>query len=75
MAEAEEFEIVIEPDGQVRMDLRGVSAESYRRIVDLLRETVGHVQEIEVGDATPPPVVRTAAEDESAQEETELRRG
>ncbi len=73
MAKAEEFKIVIDKDGRIRMDFRGMSGESYRRIKEMLEETVGKTERIELaaGDAMPPGGVerKDSAEAESGDEE------
>jgi hypothetical protein len=58
MAQAEEFTVVIGADGRIRIDFRGMSESSYRRIVEMLEETVGPVEpiEIEAGEDEPPKV-------------------
>ena len=56
MAKPEEFEVIIDKDGRIRLDMRGMSAESYRRIVEVLQETVGPVQEVESEEDDPPSV-------------------
>ena len=54
MAKPEEFRIQIEPDGRVVLDGRGMELTSYRRIVELLEETVGPVQELDRAPDDPP---------------------
>ena len=46
MAQREEFEVTIGPDGHLRLDFRGMNEESYRRIVEVLKETIGPVEPI-----------------------------
>jgi len=50
----EEFRIQIEPDGRVVLDGRGMELTSYRRIAELLEETLGPVQELERAPNDPP---------------------
>ena len=71
MSEFEDIKIVIGKDGRIRVDLRGMSAESYRRVVDMLEETVGMVQEVEAGEEEEPPKVRELIEEKSDQDEEE----
>lgn len=54
----EEFEVKITKDGRIYLDFRGMKESSYKRIVDLLQETVGpvHPHEIPAGEDDPPKV-------------------
>lgn len=71
MAKPEEFEVIIDKDGRIRLDMRGMSAESYRRIVEVLNETVGPVQEVESEEDDPPSVreIRSLQADSNRRDE------
>lgn len=52
MSRPEEFTIHIEPDGRIVFDSGGMTETSYKRILELLADTVGPVQPI--ADEAPP---------------------
>ena len=54
MAKPEEFTIRIEPDGRIVLERGDVQETAWRRIVQLLEETVGPGREIEVAPEDPP---------------------
>jgi hypothetical protein len=54
MSRPEEFTIQIEPDGRVIFKSGELEESSYRRILELLEETVGPAQAVEAGQADPP---------------------
>lgn len=53
-ARPEEFTIHIEPDGRIILDGQGMRETNFRRIIELLEETVGPVQQLEVSPSDPP---------------------
>lgn len=73
MADAEEFKITIDRDGRIKMDFRGMNEESYRRIVQMLEETVGTVKplEVEAGEEPPPRLTVRGSGDSVASSEEE----
>ena len=79
MSTPEEFEVVIGKDGRIRLDFRGMNEESYRRIVQVLEETVGPAEalEAEAEEASPPGVQRYGSGETSAhdRDEESLRQG
>lgn len=77
MAKPEEFIVTIGPDGRIILDFRGMTEESYRRIVETLQETVGPVERIEVqADQSPPGGVRELDSAKIKEEEkAELKLG
>lgn len=54
MAKPEEFKIRIEPDGRIILNIDGMEESSYRRILELLEETVGPVSEVNIEPGDPP---------------------
>lgn len=75
MAIPEEFEVVIGADGKIRLDFRGMSVESYRRIVEVLQETVGPAEalDIESEEDAPPRVIQSeTARDRTRDEEDRI---
>ena len=64
MAEREEFEVSIDANGRIKLDFRGMSESSYRRIVQMLEETVGRVEplDLEAGEDAPPKVIERQAD-------------
>ena len=54
MAQPEEFTIHIEPDGRIVLEGEGLSETSYRKIIELLEETIGPVREIQLSPQDPP---------------------
>ena len=54
MSRPEEFTIRIEPDGRIVLDAGELQESSYRRILELLAETVGPVQPLDAEQADPP---------------------
>lgn len=54
MTRPQEFTVHIEPDGRIVLNLDGLEETSYRRILDLLAETVGPVQEVGLSPEDPP---------------------
>lgn len=73
MAKPEEFEIEIGPDGKIRLDFRGMEVESYRRIVEMLRDTVGPIEALDVSDPEEPPTPQRLSERERTREDEELK--
>lgn len=55
--------MTIHADGRIELDFRGMEATSYRRIIELLQDTVGPVEpaETETEEGTPPGVQRATA--------------
>ena len=54
VAKPEEFTVRIEPDGRIILEVEGLEETSYRRILELLEETVGPVRQIEAAGGEPP---------------------
>jgi hypothetical protein len=54
MSRPEEIVIHIEPDGRIVLDGREMQETSYKRILDLIRETVGPAHAVEVDGGEPP---------------------
>ena len=78
MAKPEEFEVLIDRDGRIRLDFRGMRESSYKRIVEVLRETVGPVEaiNIEADDVDPPDVhERRPTESRQSVDEEHLEQG
>jgi hypothetical protein len=77
MSQPEEFTIHIEPDGRIILDGAGMHETSYRRILELLEETVGPVRHLDASEEPPSthvhPVKRSAATS-SQREDLEIRR-
>lgn len=75
MAEIEEFEVTIDRDGRIRLDFRGMSESSYRRIVEVLQETVGPVErlDLEAGGDEPPAVREYHEEKEKKKKKKEAQ--
>ena len=67
----EEFTIRIEPDGRVILQADGLQETSYRRILELLEETVGPVREIEAAPGDPPALLLRPATDHATSSEEE----
>jgi hypothetical protein len=58
MAKPEEFKFTIDKDGKILLDFRGMEEASYRRILELLQETVGPAEALEAqADEAEPPGV------------------
>ena len=78
MAEPEEFTIHIEPDGRIVLDGAGMHETSFRRIIQLLEETVGPVRQLDV--STDPPGMhlnptRSSRSKQDDKKDLEIRRG
>lgn len=77
MSRKEEFDVIITPDGKIRLDFRGMKEESYRRILEVLQETVGPVEPLEAeAEQDSPPGVREVHGDgakRNADKEKRLR--
>ena len=54
MARPEEYIIHIDADGRITLDGKDIHETSWRRIVDLLEETVGPVRHVQVNPEDPP---------------------
>jgi hypothetical protein len=54
MSRPEEFTIHIEADGRIILDGRGMEETSYRRILELLRETIGPARPLALDRSDPP---------------------
>lgn len=72
MASPQEFTVTILPDGRIVLDMNGIQETSYRRILEMLQETVGpaHLVEMLPGDPPQPHLNTTAVNEE---EERQLR--
>lgn len=79
MAKPEEFKFTIDKDGRVHLDFRGMEESSYRRILELLQETVGPTEAVEAqrDEAEPPGVYeqRRIAEEEREELRNRNREG
>ena len=75
MSKPEEFKIHIDDEGRIRMDFRGMKPSSYRRIIEMLEETVGPVSIPDLGEDEPPRVLESHQEKTDASEETQHIRG
>ncbi len=73
MAKPEEFEIEIGPDGKIRLDFRGMEVQSYRRIVEMLRDTVGPIEALDMSDSEGPPAPQRLGESNRTSDGEELR--
>lgn len=60
------------PDGRIVLDMNGIQETSYRRILDLLSETVGPAQVVEMLPSDPPQPHLSAAAAQ-AEEERQVR--
>ena len=57
MAQPEEFKIHIEPDGRVIFESgTGMQETSWRRVIELIEETVGPVVEVKTDPSDPPRI-------------------
>jgi hypothetical protein len=75
MAKPEEFKFTIDKDGRIQLDFRGMEESAWRRILELLQETVGPAESVEVqSDEAEPPRVFEHRPAES-HEELRKRRG
>ena len=77
LAKPEEFRITIRPDGKIELDFRGMEISSYRRIVELLQETVGPLEaaDTEAEEGTPPGVHRAKEKKADQADEQDLKQG
>jgi hypothetical protein len=75
VATPEEFEVIIDKDGRIRLNFRGMCETSYRRIVEVLQETVGPAEAAEIGaeEAAPPRVRETREEKATAEAEDRIK--
>lgn len=75
MAKPEEFKFTIDKDGRVRLDFRGMEESSYRRILELLQESVGPTESVEAqsDEAEPPGVYEQRKKAEEEREELRNR--
>ena len=74
MARPEEFEITIDADGRIVLNFNGMTETSYRRIVEVLRETVGPIEslELEAEEGDPPQVNLRKAQDQTEDESKKI---
>lgn len=77
MAKPEEFKFTIDKDGKIVLDFRGMEEASYRRILQLLEETVGPTEaaEAQADEASPPGVYERKRAQTGEQEELKNRGG
>lgn len=70
MARPEEFEITIGADGRIELNFNGMTETSYRRIIEVLRETVGPIEslKLEAEEGDPPRVNLRKAQDRTEEE-------
>ncbi len=54
MPQPEDWTIRIAPDGRITLEANGVTTTSWRRIVQMLEETVGPVAEVPLSPEDPP---------------------
>ena len=75
MSIPEEFEVRIDKDGRIHLDFHGMEESSYKRIVEVLRETLGPVEEVtvEAEEADPATVeLRRLNQKQSGKEEEQI---
>lgn len=75
MAKPQEFTITIDKDGQIILDMNGVREKSFKRILELLEETVGPVRVVEVTPGDPPQRRLHPQEQEEEASEVKMARG
>jgi hypothetical protein len=76
VSKPDEITIHIEPDGRIVVDGREMDEVSYRRLVELLEETIGPARELNAGPGEPPPAARlTAKKDREKRKAKEQKLG